>query len=411
MEFRQRFWAAALVALLSAGAAMATTVTGRSSTMLEWYDDPDGNSALPAYQYLMLNARNIHDTGIDFRFYGRLGTDLNDEVDADNRFYYAYAEKRGINDAIDLRVGRQFIFNPAGSSIMDGVNMNYDDGSFYTFSLFGGGDAQYYEGYHEKDLMFGGKVGGRFFDNNLKMNFAYLEKRDAGDTSHKLLGADAYYDHNNTVEVYGDYQFNYLADTMSYLRVGANYYQNEDWQVRTEYLSSKPVFSATSIYSVFAVSEYEEVMAQLTYRLGPGMFAFGRLTHEMYEEVSNANVIEAGIEQVRMERFSGSFSGVLRQHDEGQDLFGVRARGSYLLNHQYQVGGGASIDVFERSLQVYDGSETSLTGMYEETTHRIWADVTAFLSRAASLEARIERIQSDRWDEYYYGRIRFNYHF
>lgn len=44
--------------------------------MAEWYDDPDGNGALPVYQYLIFNARDISDTDINFRFFGRLGTDL-----------------------------------------------------------------------------------------------------------------------------------------------------------------------------------------------------------------------------------------------------------------------------------------------------------------------------------------------
>lgn len=44
MELWQRFWAAALVALLAASAS-AMTVTGRSSTVLEWYDTPRGDTA------------------------------------------------------------------------------------------------------------------------------------------------------------------------------------------------------------------------------------------------------------------------------------------------------------------------------------------------------------------------------
>lgn len=348
---------------------------------------------------------------MNFRFYGRLGTDLNDEVDADSRLYYAYGEKRGINDRFDVKFGRHLVFNTAGSAIMDGVTVDYNDGGPYTASVFGGGDVKYYESYDKKDLVAGGKVGGKFLDNNLKLGLSYMQKWEDSAITHQLIGFDAFYDHNNALEIYNEYQFNYLSDTMSYLLFGVNYYANPDWQVRAEYLYSKPVFSSTSIYSVFAVAEYEEVMGQLSYRLGPGMFAFGRLTHEMYEEVSNANVIEAGIEQIRVDRFSGGISGVLRDHEEGQDMYGLRARAAYLLNHQYQIGGGASIDVLERRLQVYDGQETSIEGIYEETSHRIWADVTAFLSRRSSLEARIERIESDRWDEYYYGRIRFNYHF
>ncbi|MFU8768689.1 MAG: acyloxyacyl hydrolase, partial [Desulfotignum sp.] len=115
-------WAAALVVLFTASAS-AATVSGRSSTMLEWYDDPDGNGALPAYQYLLLNARNIKDTDVTFRFFGRLGTDLNDNVDVDNRLYYAYAEKRGINDRFDIKLGYMHYSNADIKSPNDGIDI------------------------------------------------------------------------------------------------------------------------------------------------------------------------------------------------------------------------------------------------------------------------------------------------
>ena len=411
MKLWQYFWAAALISLLTASAS-ASTITGRSSTMLEWYDDPDGNRAYPAYQYLLLNARDIQDSGVNFRFFGRLGTDLNNRVDADSRLFYAYAEKRGINDMFNVKLGRHLVFTTAGSALMDGLTLDYNAGGPYTASIFGGGDVRYYESYHRNDLVAGGKVAGWILaDNNLKLGLSFIQKWEANATTHQLIGLDAFYDHGIYFEAYGEYQFNYLSDTMSYLLAGVNYHRNPDWQVRVEYLYSKPVFSATSIYSVFAVAEYQEIMGQLNYRLGTGMFAFGRFTHEIYEEVSNANVMEAGVEKIRTDQFSGSFSGVLRVHDEGQDLYGIRARVAYLLSHRFQVGGGASIDVLERRLVVFDGQETSIEGRYEETTHRIWIDATTYFTRRTSLEARISRIESDRWNEYYYGNVRFNYHF
>lgn len=405
------FCVAALFVLLAASAS-ATTVTGRSSTMAEWYDDPDGNGAVPIYQYLILNARDISDTDINFRFYGRLGTDLNDHVDADNRLYYAYAEKRGINDRFDVKLGRHLVFNTAGSTLMDGISVDYSDDGPYTAGLFGGGDVKYYESYDEKDIVAGGKVGGKFLeDNNLKLGLSYIQKWEDSAATHQLIGLDAFYDHGVFFEAYSEYQFNYLSNTMSYLLLGFNYHEHFDWQARVEYLYSKPVFSSTSIYSVFAVDEYEEIMGQLNYRLGTGMFAFGRFTHEMYKAVSNANVLEVGVEKIRTDRFFGALSGVVRVHEEGQDLYGIRGRAAYLLNHRFQFGVGASIDVLERRLQIFDGQETSIEGDYEETTHRIWADVTMYLGPRSSLEASISRIESDLWNEYYYGNIRFNYHF
>lgn len=410
MKSWQYFFAVAMIVLVAANAS-ATSISGRSSTMVEWFDDPEGSGALPAYQYLMLNARDIRDAGVNFRFYGRLGHDLKDTVDADSRLYYAYAEKRGINNLFDVKLGRHLVFNTAGSSLMDGISIDYKPDVPYAVNVFGGGDVKYYESYDNKDLVAGGKLTGRLLEDSLKLGLSYIRKWEDSATTHELFGLDAFYDHGTVLEAYGEYQFNYLSDTMSYLLLGVNYHQNPKWHIRTEYLYSKPVFSATSVYSVFAVAEYQEIMSQLNYRIVPGMYMFGRYTHEIYEDVSNASVMEAGIEKIRTDRFSGSLAGVFRYHDEGQDLYGIRGEGSYRLNHRYRVGFGASIDVLERRLVVFDGEETSIEGKYEETTHRIWADATVFFTRNASLETRIVRIESDRWNEYYYGNIRLNYHF
>jgi len=410
MKLWQYLFAVTTIVLLAAN-AWATSISGRSSTMVEWFDDPEGSGALPAYQYLMLNARDIRDSGVNFRFYGRLGHDLKDTVDADSRLYYAYAEKRGINNLFDVKLGRHLVFNTAGSAIMDGLSLDYKPDAPFSVNLFGGGDVRYYESYDEKDLVAGGKLSGWLMEDSLKLGLSYIQKWEDSATTHQLMGLDAFYDHGVIFEAYGEYQFNYLSDTMSYLLLGLNYHKNQDWQLRTEYLYSKPVFSATSIYSVFAVAEYQEIMSQLNYRLGPGMFAFGRFTYEMYEDVANANVVEAGIEKIRTDKISGSISGVYRDHREGQDLYGLRGRIAYLWSHRLRLGGGASIDVLERHLVVFDGEETAIEGKYEETAHRIWADATIFFSRSASLETRISRIESNRWNEYYYGNIRFNYHF
>jgi hypothetical protein len=45
------------------------------------------------------------------------------------------------------------------------------------------------------------------------------------------------------------------------------------------------------------------------------------------------------------------------------------------------------------------------------TSSDIWVDVTAYLSRKMTLEAKVERVKSDLWDHYYRGRVRLNVRF
>ncbi|MHB1398057.1 MAG: hypothetical protein ACYDAI_09960 [Trichloromonadaceae bacterium] len=390
--------AMALLALGPVGVVWGATVSGRASTVLEWRDDPQGDAALPGYQYLQLNIGDIAGKGIDFRGYGRLADDFNNELDIDSRLYYAYLEKKGLLPSLDAKFGRQFISTTAGASIMDGLYLNYDKLGPLKLALFGGGDVAYYTGYNAEDFIAGGKVSGQFFDS-LDLGLSYIQKWNDSELSHELIGFDVAYDVKELINLYSETQYSWLTEEVTYFLAGAHYYRNPKWSLRTEYLYSLPVFSATSIYSVFSVAEYQELMAELTYSIVPGLRAFGRYSREMYEDYDDGNVFEAGLEKIRTARCAGYLTGVWRDDGDGQDLKGFKIYGSYLLNQLLQAGAGAHVDVLERRLDDTDD---------ETSSSRLWVDLTAYLSKTLNVEAKAERIESDLWDEYYQGRIRLN---
>ena len=390
--------AVVLLALGAAGSALAVSVSGRSSTEIEWFDDAQGDTALPGYQYLLLNVRDLGTEGLNFRGYGRLATDFNNEVDVDSRLYYAFLEKKSLVKNLDVKLGRQFISTTAGASLIDGIYLDYNHLGPLKLSLFGGGDVAYYSGYSAKDLIGGVELSGTFF-KTLNIGVSYLQRWDHSDLANEMFGLDVDYDWNNMLDVYGEVQYDYLSSGVSYLLAGANYHRSDTWNLRAEYLYSLPVFSATSIYSVFAVSEYKELMGEFVYRVAPGVRAFGRYTREMYEDYSDANVFEAGVEKIRSERFAGYLSGVWRDDADGQDLKGFKVRGSYLFNKFLQAGVGAEVDVLQRWLDDTDDDTTS---------SRYWVDATAYLTKKVNVVAKVERVDSDLWDYYYRGRVRLN---
>ena len=389
----------ALLAVLPAAQALGTTVSGRASTELEWYDDAQGDTAVPAYQYLMLNIGDIAGQGYDFRLYGRLAEDLANEVDIDSRLYYAYFEKRGLFlDGLDARLGRQFISTTAGASIMDGLYLDYDGLPFVDFKLFGGGDVKYYAGYDVEDVVWGAEVGTHLFDS-LDLGLSYLQKWDDNELSKELIGFDAEYAFANMFNVYSELQIDYLSDSISYFLAGAKYYQDPRWSVRSEYLYSLPVFSSTSIYSVFAVAEYQEVMFEGDYKIMPGLRTFGRYSLEIYDEFDNAHVFDLGLEKIRTtSRWSGYLVGTYRADEDGQDLGGFKLYGDYMFGDYLRTGLGIHLDVLERRLEETD----------ETTSSRLWADATYYFNRKINVQGKVERIESDLWDNYYRGRVRLN---
>ncbi len=381
--------------------ASALTVSGRSSTEFEWFDTGDGKTATPLYQYMLLNVNDIDNNGLTFRGYGRLADDLANEADVDSRLYYAYIEKNNLVENLDVRLGRQFISTTAGASIMDGLHLKYSGLELFDITLFGGGDVAFYDGYNAKDLIGGVEIRRTFFDE-LNVGLSYLQRWEESELANEIFGLDLDYDFANSLYIYSETQFNYLANTVSYFLGGAKWHQSENWSLRAEYLYSLPVFSSTSIYSVFAVDEYQEIFVEYERRLGNGWRMFVNYALEMYEYDENASVYEAGIEKIRTGRFFGYLSGVWREDPDGQDLAGGKLYVAANINHTLSFGMGIHLDVMERYLDE-DQDETTNT--------RVWADSTITFNRKVNLQAKVERIESDLWDDYYRGRVRLNIRF
>lgn len=405
MRAWQGFFGGALLfalALWPTMPAAAASITGKASTVLEWYDTAEEETSLPLYQYLQLSARDVAAKGYNFRLYGRLADDLNDEEAVKSRLYYAYLEKKDLFENFGFRLGRQFISTTAGASLMDGLSLDYSLLDDYRIKLFGGGDVSYYQGYNAKDVITGVEVAGRFFDA-LDLAASYLQKWDDGLLAQELAGFDAGYD-NGKLWLYSELQWDLISQRFSYAQLGGKYLFASPFTLRLEYLYSLPVFSATSIYSVFAVAEYEEALAEVTWRIASGLQVFGRYVREIYEEYEDAQVFEAGIEKLRTGRFSGYLTGIYRQDDDGQDLKGFKVRGACRFTKKIEAGVGMNLDVLERQIDYFDSD----SGPDETTSRRYWADLSLRVNDKVNLEGKIERVDSDLWDYYNRGTLRLN---
>ena len=388
--------------------AQATEIHGRASTVVEWYDNAGEDTAIPVHQYLQFSLIDIADKGYNFQFYGRLADDIENEadVDVDSQLYYAYLEKRNLFKNLDFRLGRQFISTTAGASVMDGLNLDYSFMKDYHVKLYGGGDVTYYDGYNvDSNGLWGVEAGGFFFNNTLDANISYLQKWYDGVLSMELIGLDGSYSFEDELYLYTEGQWDYLSDRLSYGLAGAEYRFEDPWTLRVEYLYSLPVFSSTSIYSVFAVEEYEEILAEVTWMIKPGVQSFARYWREMYDEFKDADVLEIGIEKMRTDKFSGYISGLIRDDDDGQDMYGFKCRAGYMFMPKFEAGVGLEVDVMEREIAYF---ETDDSDQDETTNTRAWVYANYDFTKKISLEGKFERVESDLWDYYNRGRLRLN---
>jgi len=386
-----------LIVVGTVGPVFATTVSGRASTVLEWYDTSESKTAVPVYQYLMLNARDIGGKGWNFYGYGRLSGDLTNEVDADSRLYTAYLQKTYVPQKFSVKLGRQFVSTTAGGTVLDGVDLNYGGFKVVNLRLLGGWNVVYDSDYKSGNYFFGGAISGSPV-KNMEMELSYVQKWDDGDLAQELIGFDFDYDLPKIVHLYSETQYSLLYESTTYFLFGASTSWNKDWRARLEYLYSMPLFDSTNIYSVFAASEYQEVMAQVDYLINPKLRSYLRYTQEMYQEYSDANVIDVGLETIGVDPLSWYVAGVYRNDEDGQDLYGFKIHTAYRFMPEVTAGVGADVDVLQRRLE--DNDET--------TSSRLWIDGQYDFSKTMQLQAKIERIESDLWNDYYRGRVRFN---
>jgi len=378
----------------------AASISGRSSTVLEWYDTPTEDTAVPIYEYLMLNARDLWG-GWTFHGYGRLAEDAADEVDVDSRLYSGYLRNRELLEGLDIRLGRQFVSTTAGASVVDGADLRFRLADHYTLRGIGGFGVSYDDSYHSDDYFVGVEASAEDLIKGLLVELSYVQTWDTGDLAKEMLGLHADYRFSPVLHLYNETQYSLLYEEVTYQLFGASTGWGTDWRARVEYLFSVPVFDSTSIYSVFAVDDYEEIMGEVEYRISKTHRTYLRLTHEMYEEFDDADVIDLGIETVGTKPYSYYLAGVMRLDDEGQEMSGVKCHIGYDVTETINTGIGANVDVLERRLENDD----------ETTSSRIWLDGTYRFTKKMNIQGKVEYVESDLWEEYYRGRIRFNYYF
>jgi hypothetical protein len=368
--------------------------------VLEWWDNSEEDTAVPFYQYLLLNGRDLGVTGLNFHGYGRYANDLANEADVASRLYYAYLEKKNLANLVDLKGGRQFIATSAATTLTDALDVKVHDIGFFSFELYGGTEVKRHESYETGGLLWGAEVAANPTEG-ADLALSYFQQWRHGELLRELIGLDGRYDYRSLADLYGEVQFNYLANSVSYALAGGSLHADPNWSLRAEYLYSLPVFDSTSIYSVFAVSEYEELSGEAVVRLAPGLRLLARYAREMYEEFEDADVYELGVEKIRTARWSGYIFGTLRDDHDGQDLKGIKASASLQVLEKLSVGAGAHFDVLER-----DDAEDDDT-----TAKRYWIDGRYAFTNRIGCELKVERVESALWDYYNRGRVRVNVRF
>ena len=392
----------ACIPLLTATSAWSAEVHGRSSTQFQWYNDVFTDKKVAEFgEYLNLSITKIDKAEkFSIQGYGRATQDVRNGQGLNGRLYYLYADYRDLFDKVDIRLGRQFVNYAAGSALIDGGQIELKKVGPVAFSVMGGRNVFFDlngEGTRSHDFAFGAAAYLSGFKST-DAELSYFMKFDKDGIARDQLGASLKQYLFNSLKLYGNTRFDIPSETFSEVLAGVKYFPTTDLVLTGEWYQSYPTFDSTSIYSVFAVSRYQEGVFRLDYTINDMISVNAGYSLQDYEgEDADVFAIGCRIRPVEQVQLNLSYD---RRKGYGGDLDGGIAEITYEPIKPLELGAGIHFDVYERD---------RVTG--EETARKYWAGAKYKLTQNMSASVRIEDNVNARYKSDWQGRAVFNYNF
>jgi len=390
--------------LVACASADAAEIHGRSSTSFQWFNNEfkDNKTQAELGEYLRLSVTGIDPAGkFSLQGYGRGSQDLTTGEGLNGRLYYLYGEYRDLFDKVDIKAGRQFVNQAAGTAIIDGAQVDLKNIGPVALSVMGG---------HEVLFGLNGEAGGNgraamgvsahlegFKQTDLEL--AWFRKTDFSDVTRDVLGANFKQYLLGNLKVYGNAKFDLVSESFSEVLGGVKYYPLASLIFTGEYYQSYATFDANSIYAVFAVNRYQEGVFRADYSINDKVSVNAGYTREAFGDDGSANVYRAGVGVRPVEPLLVNLEWDKRQGYYG-DVDGFIVDAAYDLNKTVQLAGGINFDAYQRD---------ALTG--EEIARRYWLGGKYRLAKDMALSGRVQDDVNVRFSKNLSGRVAFDYDF
>jgi len=389
-----------LIVVAIASPCLGAELFGRASTQLAWWQDLiDRDTKFAGYQYLRVGALDLaRDHDISVFGYGRYGFNEVADPDANGRLYYLYMDWKDVwKDQVDLRLGRQWTNLVAASTIIDGAQVDFKNLGPAGVVLLGGRDVifgEFEEDTRSGDTAWGGEVY-LWKVKDLNLSISYAEKNDEGDLARRTVAYDFGYNLKGISRLYSMARYDIISEQLSELTAGIRVFPNDVWTIRGEYFFSYPTFDATSIYAVFAASEFHAGSLFVDYYVSDRLSFYGGYTAEFFvmddAEDDDAHLFEVGsrtqIEQIRVH---GSI--VVREGFPG-DLVGFSlAVDRPFLDRKLDLAAGIDYDIYQRDEMTND-----------EIATKYWFGGRYHFTEKVSLAVHVENTESSTQDHNFAG--------
>jgi len=396
-----------LVFLLSLPlAAHAVDMRVTSSTQyLRFNDVLNGEDDGMLAQYLRMSIAKLDPKNtITIQGYGRgtyRSTDERGAEDLLGRLYYLYIDYRDVVENVDVIAGRHYVTLPAGSALIDGASLNIRNVGPVGLRILGG-----------RNVVFSGDRGeitggnDRFIGASVStdavtlthIEAGYARKTDDSDVARETVGITVTSYLPKRIAVYGEAKYDLISEATNELLAGIKFSPLEALTLTGEYYESYPTFDATSIYSGFAVNQYQETLVKAEYALTDAYKVFMAYAAEDFNDGEDANRYEAGIAARPIPDLVLNVS-YDKRNGYGGELSGIRFNGRYSITEKTTVSAGIDRDDFRR--------ET----FPDETVKKYWIGGTHRLNKTVSLTARAEDNVNVNYNHQYQGVAAVNAEF
>lgn len=290
-----------LFLLISTTVTTAATFSGRFSSDFYGYTAGDQDHlqsyiGLRAYSRLWSGQSKQE---LSFHTYSRWTSDLIDKLDRDPEFsvYSAYFRFDKMIPKSRLQLGRQFVYNSAGSGLIDGGRITITTLPNSELDLFAGSSVIRTDPESVNSFSDEGVLGARFsylFRKQFKSSLLWFYRKYAGETDRNRVGYDLSI-RLQEIQAYGrityDIETRRLAEYLARLS-----YANRSWYVAAEWLTRDPSVPAHSIYSLIDYDRYNQSRIELRRRVRNNLWLVSNLTVTYYESKDDAASFRVGLQ-------------------------------------------------------------------------------------------------------------------
>lgn len=259
LVLRSRQLSALMCMLLCTGVvpcANSTEFTGRIVSDIYYWTEGDNTHLRPYESFLgdlklwqsgFARALSLHSNL-------RWTTDLRDKQALDPQLYLyeTSLRLRGIPRSTTSIIGRQFVYSPLGSALMDGISLQSSPSSAVRIDAAGGSFVAFSRPTTMQSFADAGYLTARLSARpagNARAGLSWLYSRDADLVSRHQIGADIDREFTKTVSLYGRGGFDLLASSvvegLARLTISSR-----PWYWSGEYAWRRPTFARQSLFGI-----------------------------------------------------------------------------------------------------------------------------------------------------------------